>query len=447
MKNSLPSLPNSTVSRVALLARLELERRKRSRADLYFRGAANIIQSTTDPEWLLAGPAGTGKTFAGLYRLHMMCSTYPKAHTIIIRQVAKDLASTTLMTWKKVVKYGGLTPQEVGGVNPRMWIYPNGSVVRIGGMDNSSKVLGGEFDMAYVSQAEELSKDAWETLTTRTNGRGAVVPYPMIGGDCNPSTPNHWILERAKAGRMKLYESRHEDNPVLHDGQNWTIQGMKELESLESLTGTRYARLRLGMWVEDDDNESFLGSISMWDNCMIEDPSFDKRQPIVLGMDAAISGDSFALVGVSMYGKASEQNLAVRICKVWEPNGTPLDYVHIEGEIRQILDQYNFVQIAYDPYQAHYLAQRLSDKVWCEPFNQQSRRLEADAALRQLIISRRLVHSGDHQILRSHMLNANAKYDETGHKLRIVKRDSSQKIDAVVALSMACHSALGLNLY
>lgn len=440
-------LHNSNGNNIALLARLELERRKRNRPLPTFRNAPAQIQTTTDPEWLLAGPAGTGKTFAGLYRLHMLCATNPNAHCIIIRQVAKDLASTTLMTWQKVINFGHMQPKEIGGTNPRMWIYPNGAIVRIGGMDNSSKVLGGEFDMAYISQAEELSKDAWETLITRTNGRGAVVEHPMLGGDCNPATPNHWILERAKAGRLKLYETRHEDNPVLHDGTNWTEQGRKELESLDSLTGTRYARLRLGLWVDDDEGESFLGSITLWDNCSTTLPPLTSHQPIVLGMDAAINGDAFALVGVSLFGASSDQTLAVRLCRIWEPNGTPLDYGQIESEIRNILNDYNVVQIAYDPYQAHYLAQRLSDKVWCEPFNQQSRRLEADAALRQLIISRRLFHNGDHDVLRQHIMNANAKVDETGHKLRIVKRDSSKKIDAVVALSMACHASLGLNLY
>ena len=445
--NSQNLLHNSRINKIALLAKLELERRKRTKPVPAFRGAAGHIQSTTDPEWLLSGPAGTGKTFGGLYRLHTLCTEYPNAHCIIIRQVAKDLASTAIMTWRRVINFGSMKPQEIGGTNPRMWIYPNGSVVRIGGMDNSDKVLGGEFDMAYVSQAEELSKDSWEKLITRTNGRGAVVPHPMLGGDCNPSTSNHWILDRAKAGRLKLHDSKHEDNPVLHDGTNWTEQGRKELDSLESLTGPRYARLRLGLWVDDDDGESFLGSIAMWDNCQIELSAPNKHQPMVLGMDAAINGDTFALVGVSLYGNASDQTLAVRLCRVWEPNGDALDYGQIENEIRQIIRDYNIVQIAYDPYQAHYLAQRLSDKVWCEPFNQQSRRLEADAALRQLIMTRRMVHNGDHEVIRSHLMNANAKMDETGHKLRIVKRESSKKIDAVVALSMASHAALGLNLY
>jgi phage terminase large subunit-like protein len=44
-------------------------------------------------------------------------------------------------------------------------------------------------------------------------------------------------------------------------------------------------------------------------------------------------------------------------------------------------------------------------------------------------------------------MNADAKIDDTGHKLRIVKRQSHLKIDAAVALSMAAYRALELNLY
>jgi phage terminase large subunit-like protein len=95
----------------------------------------------------------------------------------------------------------------------------------------------------------------------------------------------------------------------------------------------------------------------------------------------------------------------------------------------------------------HYLAQRLTDVVWCDPFNQNAMRLESDAQLRTLIIQRGIGHDGSMTTLREHLMNADAKIDDTGHKLRIVKRQSHLKIDAAVALSMAAYRALELNLY
>lgn len=442
--SSLLSSANSNASKIALLAKLELERRRRTKPGLTFRGAADAIQQTTAREWIISGPAETGKTFAALYKLHTMAQQYPGSKWVIMRKTAESLTTTAVRSWKRVIQAHGVKPDEYGGTRPYLWIYPNRSVVNTAGMDNSDKILSGEFDGIYVNQCEELTKEDWETITTRTTGRGAVTPYPMAFGDANPKDPEHWILERAKAGQLSLYTSRHEDNPSLHDGTDWTEQGKRTLTTLDALTGTRYARLRLGEWVYADDDESFLGSISMWDACVEPLASLTTRQPMVLGMDAAISGDTFALVGVTKHGS---DRLAMRLCQVWEPNGQPLDYGKIEADIRAIIKQYNIVQIAYDPYQAHYLAQRLADVVWCEPFSQQARRLESDAALRQLIMTRQLVHDGSSPVIRQHLMNANAKVDETGHRLRIVKRDASQKIDSVVALSMAAHAALGLNLY
>jgi hypothetical protein len=90
----------------------------------------------------------------------------------------------------------------------------------------------------------------YEVLRTRNTGRGGVAPYAQTFGDCNPGPPNHWIIEREKAGPLKLLHSKHEDNPSLYDDKGrLTEQGVKTMAVLDSLTGLRYKRLRLGLWV------------------------------------------------------------------------------------------------------------------------------------------------------------------------------------------------------
>lgn len=95
------------------------------------------------------------------------------------------------------------------------------------------------------NQAEELTEGDWQTLTTRATGRAGNAPYAQIFGDCNPDSPTHWIKRRE---RLKVFDSRHEDNPSLWDGAAWTAQGIKTLETLDALTGLLYQRLRLGKW-------------------------------------------------------------------------------------------------------------------------------------------------------------------------------------------------------
>jgi phage terminase large subunit len=134
-----------------------------------------------------------------------------------------------------------------GGEKPEWFDYPNGSRVFVGGMDNPQKVLSSERDLILVNQAEELSLDDWETLTTRCTGRGSVMPFTQIIGDANPGPSTHWILNRPS---LRVLYSHHEDNPTLfgNEGQI-TEQGARTLAVLDALTGTRYQRLRLGNWV------------------------------------------------------------------------------------------------------------------------------------------------------------------------------------------------------
>jgi phage terminase large subunit-like protein len=79
------------------------------------------------------------------------------------------------------------------------------------------------------------------------------------------------------------------------------------------------------------------------------------------------------------------------------------------------------------------------------PFPQGADRLEADKQLLDLVVQRRLFHDGN-AMLREHVDNADKKVDAETRKLRIVKREESKKIDAVVCLSMSAYRCLKLPL-
>lgn len=189
----------------------------------------------------------------------------------------------------------------------------------------------------------------------------------------------------------------------------------------------------------------FLPDMALWRACQDDVAPPDARTPLVVGLDASVSGDTFAVVAVSRHPDDRER-VAVRHVRVWAPQGQPLDYGAIEAELRAFLAAHNVVQVAYDPYQAHYLAQRLSDTVWCEPFSQGADRLEADRQLLDVIVQKRLSHDGD-ATLTQHVAHADRKLDTDGRRLRIVKRTPTGHIDACVALSMATARCLSLNLW
>jgi phage terminase large subunit len=107
--------------------------------------------------------------------------------------------------------------------------------------------MSSEYDCIYVQESTELLEDDWEHLLTRA--RGQSMPYTQIIADCNPAGANHWLLKRAQSGRLRIIDSRHQDNPLLYDGETPTAFGREYLAKLDSLTGVRRKRLLLGLWV------------------------------------------------------------------------------------------------------------------------------------------------------------------------------------------------------
>ena len=213
------------------------------------RGGALRLWHSRAHEVMLSGPSETGKTWACLQKLDALMWKYPGAQAAIVRKTYAALHGTVLQTFRRIL--GRETPVHAyGGEKPEWYDYPNGSRIFVGGMDNPQKVLSGERDVIYVNQAEELHLDDWETLTTRATGRGSIMPYTQIIGDCNPGSATHWIRQRAASGALEFLESRHEDNPTLYDEAGAiTEQGRRTMAVLDALTGPRYKRLRLGQWV------------------------------------------------------------------------------------------------------------------------------------------------------------------------------------------------------
>jgi PBSX family phage terminase large subunit len=216
------------------------------------RGAARKLLGCRDNEVLLAGPAGTGKSRACLEKVNLAALKYPGMRGLLVRQVRDTLASTALKTLDEfvikeqlaagAVRYHGATGRE-----PARYRYHNGSELWIAGMDKPSKIMSTEFDMIYVQEATELAPQSWDSLTTRL--RRFTMPYRQIIADCNPDAPTHWLKLRVDGGTTTMFESRHEDNPILFSTNgSVTIEGAEYIARLDKLTGVRKDRLRYGRW-------------------------------------------------------------------------------------------------------------------------------------------------------------------------------------------------------
>jgi hypothetical protein len=195
-------------------------------------------------------------------------------------------------------------------------------------------------------------------------------------------------------------------------------------------------------------SERFLPTILWWDACRADLSPLGEREPLVLGVDAGVSNDYFAVVGVTRHPERYE-DAAVRFVRVWKPQGNPLDFTAIQGEIEQMCDDYNIIQVAYDRTQLHQMMTDLGRRVWTDVFSQQGDRAVADKQLLDLIQSRRIAWAADmpdSAELRQSLDNADRKVDGAERQLRIDKRKDSLKIDAAVATSMAVARILELNV-
>jgi PBSX family phage terminase large subunit len=203
-------------------------------------------------EVVMSGPAGTGKSRAGLEKLHLCAEKYAGMRGLIVRKTRESLTEAALVTWEQHVVPAGHPILAAGGQRRmrQAYQYPNGSSIVVGGLDKAQKVMSTEYDTIYVQEGIELVVEDWESLTTRL--RNGKMPYQQLLADTNPDSPTHWLKRRCDAGKTLLLESRHEDNPILFDPdrREWTARGKAYIAMLEGLTGPRLQRLRYGRWVQ-----------------------------------------------------------------------------------------------------------------------------------------------------------------------------------------------------
>lgn len=218
------------------------------------RGASLELGSCRDLEVCLDGPAGTGKTYGGLYKVHVSLLRYPGAKALVARKTNTALAGSAIATYREM-----LDPREgvryFGGnkVKPAAFEYPNGSTIIVNGLDKPDKVKSWEFDIALINEATECEEEDIEFVRSRL--RHGKLPYHQLIMDVNPSYPTHWLNIRMNEGRTKRLLSRHEDNPRFFDikANDWTREGHEYIfGTLGGLTGVRLSRLRYGMWAASD---------------------------------------------------------------------------------------------------------------------------------------------------------------------------------------------------
>ena len=325
---------------------------------------------------------------------------------------------------------------------------------------------------AHVDELARMpfSKSTWSAVYTTVAPGGSCHVVTRGAGEGN-YVATLWAA--ASAGSSQLY-------PFF---QPWSARPDRDRRWYERQAGSlppqglaHFAPETAAEALAGDEATEFI-PIALWDRCREKDlaPLLPGAGDlIVLGVDAAVSGDCFGIVAVTRH-PARHGDVAVRAVRKWDPPpGGSIDFFEPECflrflcqggcalghpqyapwknpnceacEVGPYLSSYNIVQIAYDPYQLESMMQSLKRDLvaWCEPFPQVKDRFIADSELRDLIINQRISHDGN-ETLREHVQNAAMKVQlDEDSRLRIVKKAPDRKVDLLVAASMAAHRCLGL---
>ena len=224
--------------------------------EMELRGAAAELWACRDPAVCIVGAAGTGKSVGALLKLHSTSALVPGTTSLIVRQTHASLTASTLRSFEtnivpeelasgKVKWFGG------SGRKPPAYMYPNGSIILVGGMDQPGKFLSMDLDRVLVDEANQISITAFETLMTRMRGKAGTYKQIMLA--TNPDHPSHWLKERADAGLLPMLTSVHQDNPYLYDRDgSVTDEGGAYVSILRGLTGVRRMRYLDGTWAASE---------------------------------------------------------------------------------------------------------------------------------------------------------------------------------------------------
>src|SRR4051794_31849943 len=105
-------------------------------------GEVEALFYSRDPELVLSGPAGTGKSRGCLEKLHLCACKYPGMRGLIARKTRRSITQTAQVTYEQhVLPEGTLGKHVQWRTGEQEYRYPNGSVLVVGGLDKGSKVM------------------------------------------------------------------------------------------------------------------------------------------------------------------------------------------------------------------------------------------------------------------------------------------------------------------
>jgi phage terminase large subunit-like protein len=309
---------------------------------------------------------------------------------------------------------------------------------------NPSTVI---FDELHVQPNSEL----WDALTLGSGARRdpQIVAITTAGYDLSSICGTLYAYGQ-KVCRGELEDEQFgfwwweaPDGCDLNDRDAWLqanpnlAEGLLDMEDMEiavrQTSEISVRRYRFNQWVRTAE-DSWLPQ-GAWELCRDASVELQPGAATWVGVDMALKRDTTAVVLVQHV----EGRIVAR-AKIWLPEGGVLDVAAVESYLREIAQQYDIQEIAFDPAFFMRTAEALAEDGFPMTEYPQSpqRMIPACGNLYELIVNQKLVHDGN-PIFSDQVLSAAQRVKDSGWTLS--KGKSKRKIDAVIALAMATDRA------
>jgi len=374
--------------------------------------------------------------------------------------LANDLEQTLARVFKTMEGIIQHNPelQREAEVQSRTIYLANGTTVTAISGDYAGAVGSNHGFVSYDElwgYTSESSTRLWEDLTpvpTRKNSIRFISTYAGFEGESGLL----WDLYKQVVSKDEHPEGQgerlHPDLPIYANREArifaywdheprmpWQTESYYASQKKTLRPGT-YLRLHRNQWATAE--EIFI-TPEMWDPCVnqVHHPTIISREALYVGIDVGIKHDNAARVAVR-WDNAGEKLILVSH-RIWKPTpGRPLDLENtVEEDLRELNEQNDVVEIFADPYQMHRSITTLQAAgVPIKEYAQtQANCTLMGQTLFDLLTGLNLeVYPADE--LRQQALSTVAVENPRGW--RIAKEKASKKIDAIVALAMACVAAM-----
>jgi hypothetical protein len=271
--------------------------------------ALELLTNPQKTKALVYGGARSGKSVAIMMAIFMRALEFPFSRHGIFKSTRischKALFDDTLV---KVINLLNplLRKQLTINKSDLQVIFPNGSIIDFGGLDNHNRdnVLGMEWQTIWMNECNGFVYEDVEFLQGRLNGTSVSqrtnkqIVRKMIF-DCNPASKNDWDYKVFIAGI-----NPNTNKPLVNRESYGAVQANNDdeeyiKENFSNSSAKTTNRLVLGVWTDDNPNSMFKQKII--DQYRV--PFFDQTtlKRITVNIDPNISGKS-DLCGLTVTG-------------------------------------------------------------------------------------------------------------------------------------------------